>query len=482
MRYSSVSACLIVCNEAHCLARCLDSIANFVDQIIVVDTGSTDNTVSIAESYGAIIRNYSWNNNFADARNYSLSLATGDWILVIDADEELTDGRTMLDTLKSANHAGYYVTISNQTANGHADYEDYVVRLFRNNQGFTFSGAIHEQIAGCIYHRRGQSSIAFSSIVLRHYGYLPAEICRKQKNERNRSIIQNQLAINSNDPFLLYCLGIEMVQAAKLREAGQVLNQALAKFKGNEGYLRDYLLLTLSTNIKLKQHTESEPMFKGALAIFPDDSDILFLDCIRQANLQNYQFAWSRLTAGGINTTIVAKALVNAVAGEILSCQGFFQSAIHYFQQSLREQPTIFAAVSLIEIARNHNIQLVNIFSPIEADYLPLVQDAQSGQDYPLAAILLLIIINSTPQVENSSDLLVCYYNVLNQTRCDDKIKNLLILTARQIEVYGLLATHGLLISPLINNRNIIIMDSLNIWLRLWPKHNFSTKIWECCL
>ena len=88
-RTHSVSLCMIVKNEADCLSRCLESMKGLVDEIIIVDTGSTDNTVEIAKQYGAVIKTYQWNNDFSQARNYSLSLATKEWILVLDADEYL---------------------------------------------------------------------------------------------------------------------------------------------------------------------------------------------------------------------------------------------------------------------------------------------------------------------------------------------------------------------------------------------------------
>jgi len=84
-----VSACMIVKDEEKCLRRCLDSIKEWVDEIIIVDTGSTDGTVIIAEGYGAKIYHQKWKNDFSFHRNYSISKATGDWIFIIDADEEV---------------------------------------------------------------------------------------------------------------------------------------------------------------------------------------------------------------------------------------------------------------------------------------------------------------------------------------------------------------------------------------------------------
>ena len=85
----SLSACMIVKNEEKFLAQCLNSIKDAVDEIIIVDTGSTDKTVEIAQSFGAKVYHHPWRNSFSEARNHSLSYATCDWILQIDADEAL---------------------------------------------------------------------------------------------------------------------------------------------------------------------------------------------------------------------------------------------------------------------------------------------------------------------------------------------------------------------------------------------------------
>ena len=87
----SVSLCMIVKNEESCLEKCLASMQDLVSEIIIVDTGSTDGTIEIAQKYHAVVETYKWQNDFSKARNYSLSLATQEWILVLDADEYLRE-------------------------------------------------------------------------------------------------------------------------------------------------------------------------------------------------------------------------------------------------------------------------------------------------------------------------------------------------------------------------------------------------------
>ncbi len=85
----TLSLCMIVKNEEKHLARCLSSVKDVADEIVIVDTGSTDKTIEIAESFSAKIFHFDWVNDFSAARNFALSKCTGDWILYLDADEEL---------------------------------------------------------------------------------------------------------------------------------------------------------------------------------------------------------------------------------------------------------------------------------------------------------------------------------------------------------------------------------------------------------
>lgn len=87
----TIALCMIVKNEQEYLRRCLDSVKGKVDQIVIVDTGSTDETVNIAKEYTNDIHHMDWNNNFAAARNESIKYATTDYILVLDADEYLEE-------------------------------------------------------------------------------------------------------------------------------------------------------------------------------------------------------------------------------------------------------------------------------------------------------------------------------------------------------------------------------------------------------
>ena len=141
----TISLCMIVKNEEENLARCLDSARDIVDEIIIVDTGSTDRTVDIAESYGARVFYHPWEGSFSKARNYSLKYATCDWILILDADEELNkEGTPRLKEIAENNECPVVSFIiknkyKNSTQEGYAQ----MVRLFKNFSGVHYKGIVH---------------------------------------------------------------------------------------------------------------------------------------------------------------------------------------------------------------------------------------------------------------------------------------------------------------------------------------------------
>jgi tetratricopeptide (TPR) repeat protein len=176
-RPRTLSVCMIVRDEERLLARALASVRDIADQIVVVDTGSTDRTVEIARSFGAEVHFFPWADDFAAARNESIRHATGDWILAIDGDQELAaDSHDELAELISACAPRAYVVRQfnhmdpEADAGGHgAVYEHMTVRLFRNHPAMRFEGAVHEQLVSL---RPGLTfEIHPCGVVLHHHGY-----------------------------------------------------------------------------------------------------------------------------------------------------------------------------------------------------------------------------------------------------------------------------------------------------------------------
>ena len=195
-----IGAALIVKNEEKNIERALKSLLNLCSQIVVVDTGSIDSTPSICARFGTELHFHKWADDFSEARNFALSLIRTDWIISIDADEEL-----IISSFQSSEHlfenkriGGIRVKIHNELSTG-GIREHSFPRIFRNKPGIRFNGKIHEQISDSILEMNLE--IVDSDIIIQHYGYHTFE---PERIERNRELLQKELAEQGEDPWLKY--------------------------------------------------------------------------------------------------------------------------------------------------------------------------------------------------------------------------------------------------------------------------------------
>ncbi len=211
-----LSLCMIVRDEQEMLPRCLASVADAVDEIVIVDTGSTDATVEIARSFGARVLFHEWTGSFAQARNVSFDAAKGDWLLCLDADEVLVEeDAPLLRSLTGRTwREAFYLSETNYTG----DLEDgtavthNALRVFRNRPEYRFEGRLHEQIAHCLPGYLPER-IEASGVRIEHYGYLGAVRDSREKSRRNIELLRLQQAESPPTPFLHYNLGSEYAAA-----------------------------------------------------------------------------------------------------------------------------------------------------------------------------------------------------------------------------------------------------------------------------
>ena len=175
-----ISASLMVKNESKYIRLCLESIKDFADEIIIVDTGSTDNTKEICKQYTDKIYDYQWNDSFADARNFALSKCTGAWIFKIDGDEEAPVDLKVnaYNAMINGEADAFLVPIKNFQPNGEAPLST-TLRVFRNNKDLKYDGRVHEEIDACI-RNLGFKVLKINNYLL-HYGYLKG--VQKQKTD-----------------------------------------------------------------------------------------------------------------------------------------------------------------------------------------------------------------------------------------------------------------------------------------------------------
>ncbi|GIV50437.1 MAG: hypothetical protein KatS3mg038_0958 [Candidatus Kapaibacterium sp.] len=204
MERPPLTVCIIARDEQERLGNCLESVAPIAGQIVLVDTGSTDDTAEVAMRYGAEVHRFSWCDDFAVARNESLFYARQPWILVLDADEVLLTPEAVASAIATAapSIGGILTTVhSLSTAGGGPPtrYATQVVRLFRNDERLRYEGIVHEQILPAIL--RAGLRIVPSSIAIEHHGYAldPAQLRRKQ--ERNLRLLDHALEREPQSAF-----------------------------------------------------------------------------------------------------------------------------------------------------------------------------------------------------------------------------------------------------------------------------------------
>lgn len=199
-----LSAALIVRNEEHHIGSCLQSIAGLVDEIIVVDTGSCDETGEIAAASGAQVFHYAWHDDFAAARNHAIDQATSDWILYIDADERARahDRYSLADDLDDPGLCACTVRFYPRT--GCTAYPEH--RLFRRDPRIRFRSAIHETIMPDLHRivAAGHGRVGSSRLTIDHLGY---DGDQSRKAERNLPLLRKQLRVDPDRIYLWWHLG-----------------------------------------------------------------------------------------------------------------------------------------------------------------------------------------------------------------------------------------------------------------------------------
>src|SRR3989338_6353875 len=197
MANPTISLCMIAKNEEKNIAECLNSVKDVADEIIIVDTGSTDKTKKIAEKFNANIVGFKWADDFSAARNESLKHATKDWILVLDADEVIDEesSRKIREAAEDEKTDAYALLIKEYTNNDKIAgftpdrtespkknfkgfYFTGKCRLFRNHRDYSFEGAVHELVEPSIEKKKGK--INQTNIIIHHYGNADPAVVKKK--------------------------------------------------------------------------------------------------------------------------------------------------------------------------------------------------------------------------------------------------------------------------------------------------------------
>ncbi len=275
---ATLSVCMIVKNEAKNIATCLKSILSIADEIIVVDTGSIDATKSIAKEYGAKLYDFEWIDDFSKARNFSIDKATGDWILILDGDDELEvkDAQKLSELINSEDAGDIYIfnTICYVGDRVGSDKIMNVnLRLFRNWPEFRYQGRIHESIMT----QNPQVRMRTSDITIYHYGYLNDFVKDQNKRERNMRILEEQIKDAPENPYFLFCMGNEYFALSNYDKALEYFLSAYQRCNIQDVYVPKLMIRIIMAYQGLGRFSDALKYIEDALSYYPQYTDAEFI-------------------------------------------------------------------------------------------------------------------------------------------------------------------------------------------------------------
>ncbi len=264
-----IALVMIVRDEARCLARCLASARPWVDEMIVLDTGSADATIEIARRAGARVERFEWACDFAAARNAALAPCDADWRLVLDADEWIDGGGDALAALRheAADFIGQISVASLFDVSGGRIEEapSWLPRVLP--RGVTYAGRVHEQPVSALPRRR-------LSLRVSHDGYLDAQKARKQG--RNEMLLRLALEVDPDDAYLHYQLGKDLEVRAQFEAASPYYANALERAEARAAWRHDLVLRALFTLKKLERFEDAIALADAEMPRWPDSPDFFF--------------------------------------------------------------------------------------------------------------------------------------------------------------------------------------------------------------
>ena len=270
-----VSATLIVKNEERFLAGCLDSLEGFADEVIIVDTGSTDSTPAIAEKRGIAVHSISWTGDFSAARNHALSLARGQWILYIDADERITSGAAeSKQLLLDPSYIGFQVLLS--PLSGSTPY--WILRLWRNHPAIRFQGIIHESTWPALMEYQAATGGLIGNLPLRmeHFGY---EDSHAAKNERNLPLLEKAVQADPERVFSWCHLATIYADQDRPADATAAWRKAMDLVRGRQYRLPDDGLPWVGLiEFEMGREADVAELIEEALVRFSDDLQFAWLE------------------------------------------------------------------------------------------------------------------------------------------------------------------------------------------------------------
>jgi tetratricopeptide (TPR) repeat protein len=346
----TISLCMIVKNEEKFLPDCLKTVEGLVDEIIIVDTGSTDRTMEIAREYKAKIYEHPWQNDFSLHRNQSISYATCDWILILDADEELdpTEHNIIRMAIKRKDIDSVSFVVFNKIQHGRIGFLN-SHRMFRRNKGFKYHGIVHNQLEVT-----GKTLISQFKVI--HHGYGLSSEQMEKKGRRSEALLLKQLEESPQAIFPHFNLAQLYRGLGEPQKSLEHASIVAERIGPDDLDRRHVFLMSLDqigcAHIGLEQLDEAEKTFKEALEYKNDYLDPMFnlgFMYMRQKRYQDAEeiflrylktredYSPNREYMGLILNNLESQFAVYYSLGFIAFLRNETEPALEYFHKSLEQ-------------------------------------------------------------------------------------------------------------------------------------------------
>lgn len=426
---------MIVKNEEANLPACLESVRDLVDEMIIVDTGSTDRTAEVARGLGAKVFPFPWIDSFAAARNESLRHARGEWIFWMDADDRLDETnrqklRSLLADLPEENTGFVMKCLCLPDPNtGTATVVDHI-RLFRSHPELRWKYRVHEQILGSL--RRIGAQVRWSDVVIQHVGYQDSSL-RRRKLQRDLNLLTLENSEQPEDPFTLFNLGSVYQEQGRFADALTALRRSLELSHPSDSIVRKMYALIAQCHRQLKQSAEALEACRQGQQVYPEDIELLYLEGMIRKELSDRAGAIACLrqllnSTGGDHFASIDAGLQSYKTHHNLAVlykeEGERNEAERHWQLALESNPDFLPA--WLGLAENYLstqswqglakvIQSLDRLAPLEAAVLR-AREYLARKDFAAARAILEPTIAQHPHMVYP---LVIYSHVLLQEGSD---------------------------------------------------------------
>ena len=361
---------MIVKNEEEWIAQAIESVQPIIHEAIIVDTGSTDRTKEIATNLGAKVFDYEWKDDFAAARNFSISRATGDWILVLDADEAIASRDLSMLKHLTVDPSMCFEFFQRHYSNDHrismfkpatgeypewernfqGYFESNLVRLFPNTPGLFFKGKVHELVEHSI-RDLARHKVVLARIPIHHFGHTEEVLSKKDKAKLYSPIGMNKISDAPDDWKAHFEMGVEHNRSGRLQESVDALQRASHL---NPGYVSTWTNLGYVL-CEMTRYREAEKALLVAIQLDPKCHDALCnlgVVYLRTQKLVQAEQCFSK--AIELNPKYI-NAFCNL--GKTLVYQKRLSEAVNIYSRALKLIPRCAAAkgdLGVIYLSTNH--------------------------------------------------------------------------------------------------------------------------------